>query len=140
MKQLLDRAFGVRPHEADLVVSFFCFFTGVGMFYTVGCTVGDTLFLSSLPPARVPQLLPLVSGEAIRWAVPLIGTKNLLYVGAALLLGNAAIAFRILRIGKPVLQEAAQELNEPERAPLRAVFARPYVRYLALVIPLAIAL
>ncbi|HEX2676310.1 MAG TPA: HEAT repeat domain-containing protein, partial [Polyangiales bacterium] len=242
MKRLLDRASGVRPQEADLVVTFFCFFTGVGMFYTVGCTVGDTLFLSNLPAGRVPVLLPwvylgvgvaniaaalafdalsarlprrvliigvqvilaifvvvfrqlielsqpwlyyalviwmelsailsitlfysfagdyfsprdarrlygfiaggmalgtVVSGEAIHFAVPLVGTKNLLYAGAAILLGNAALALRIVRIGKPILHEAPQEQDEPERAPLRAVFARPYVRYLAVVIPLAIAL
>ncbi len=245
MRRLLDislPAFGIRPQEAELVVAFFCFFTGVGMFYTVGCAVGDTLFLSHLPAARVPVLLPLVyggvavanvcaalafdalsarlprrvliigvqlllaisvvifrqlveigspslyyllviwlelcailsitlffsfagdyfsprdarrlygfiaggmalgtvvSGEVIHAVVPFLATKNLLYVGALLLLGNAAMAYRIVRIGKPIVHEAPRDNGEPERAPLRVVFARPYVRYLAIVIPLAISL
>ena len=46
----------------------------------------------------------VVSGEAIHLAVPFIGTKNLLYIGALLLLANAALAQHILRIGKPVVQ------------------------------------
>jgi CRP-like cAMP-binding protein/HEAT repeat protein len=60
MARLLEQAFGIRPEERSLVLSFFLFFVGVGMFYTVGSTVGDTLFLSSLPPQRVPRMLPWV--------------------------------------------------------------------------------
>ena len=57
---LLERAFGVRPDERRVVLLFFGFFAGVGMFYTVGAAIGDTLFLSHLPPAAVPSLLPWV--------------------------------------------------------------------------------
>ncbi|HEX7481765.1 MAG TPA: cyclic nucleotide-binding domain-containing protein [Polyangiales bacterium] len=242
MKKLVERAFGVRPQEFAIVSAFFAFFVGIGMFYTVGCSVADTLFLSSLTPTRVPAVLPwvyagvavanvaaavafdalsrrlprgallvgiqvllaisvvifrelielphaalyfvlviwielcaivsitlfyslagdyfaprdarrlygfiaggmslgtVVSGEFVRVAVTYLGTKNLLYLGAALLLVNAAIALHILRVGKPVTYDATEETDAPEHAQLRAIFARPYVRYLALVIPLAIAL
>src|SRR5438552_424479 len=60
MNALLERLFHVRPEERRIVLLFFAFFVGVGMFYTVGATVGDTLFLSHLPPAEVPRMLPLV--------------------------------------------------------------------------------
>ncbi len=242
MKKLLERAFGVRPQEFALVLAFFAFFAGIGMFYTVGCTVADTLFLSNLTAARVPAVLPwvyagvaianllaavaidrlatrlprgvllvgievllaisvvifrelielshpwlyfalviwielcaivsitlfyslagdyfaprdarrlygfiaggmsvgtVVSGEAVHVVVEHLGTKNLLWVGALILLGNAGVALRILRVGKPISYDATVETNSADHARLRAIFARPYVRYLAAVIPLAIAL
>jgi CRP-like cAMP-binding protein/HEAT repeat protein len=60
MGKLLERVFQVRPEERRIVLLFFAFFVGVGMFYTVGATVGDTLFLSNLTPPEVPRMLPLL--------------------------------------------------------------------------------
>jgi CRP-like cAMP-binding protein/ATP/ADP translocase/HEAT repeat protein len=240
MTKLLEQAFDVRPEERRLVLLFFAFFAGVGMFYTVGATVGDTLFLSNLPAPEVPRLLPWVyvgiavanvastlafdaiqsrasrtnsivgvqialavsvllarqlveaesgviyfalviwlemcsllsitlffsfagdyfsprdarrlygfiaggislgtvlSGHAIHLSVGLIGTKNLLYIGAMLLAINAALSATIFRVGKPVAVETAYEESHAEHVSLKAIFARPYVRLLALVIPLTI--
>ena len=56
----LETAFGIQSKEYALVQSFFIFFVGIGMLYTVGVTVGDTLFLSSLPTEQVPRILPFV--------------------------------------------------------------------------------
>lgn len=239
MTKLLEQAFEIRPEERRLVLLFFAFFAGVGMFYTVAATVGDTLFLSNLGPREVPRRLPwvyfgvavanvasmlafdrlqsrlsrtssivgtqialgatvlvarqlvesesdavylalviwleacsllsitlffsfagdyfsprdarrlygfiaggmalgtVVSGYAIHWGVGLIGTKNLLYVGALLLFGNATIAAIIFRLGKPVALESDDE-RPAELVSLRAIFSRPYVRLLALIVPLAI--
>src|SRR5688572_2612542 len=60
MTKLLEQAFQIRPEERRIVLLFFAFFVGVGMFYTVGSTVGDTLFLSNLPAPDVPRRLPWV--------------------------------------------------------------------------------
>ena len=238
MAKLLEQAFSIRPEERSLVLSFFVFFVGIGMFYTVGSTVGDTLFLSSLPPAQVPRLLPwvyagvavanvlstlafdamqarvsrtasivgtqvllaatvlgarqligegsplvyfglviwlevcallsitlffsfagdyfaprdarrlygfiaggmalgtILAGSAIRVTVTLLGTKNLLYVGAVLLALNAAISLWIFRIGKPVAQ-GDSDVQAAERVSLSTIFSRPYVRLLSVMIPLS---
>lgn len=60
MFALIEQAFDIRPDERRLVWLFFVFFVGVGMFYTVGSTVGDTLFLSNLTSEQVPRRLPWV--------------------------------------------------------------------------------
>jgi CRP-like cAMP-binding protein/ATP/ADP translocase len=60
MKRFLEQAFGIRREEVALVQAFFLFFVGIGMFYTVGVTVGDTLFLSHLPADQVAKTLPFV--------------------------------------------------------------------------------
>jgi CRP-like cAMP-binding protein/HEAT repeat protein len=240
MAKLLEQAFQIRPEERRIVLLFFAFFAGVGMFYTVGATVGDTLFLSNLPVGEVPRKLPLVyigvavanvlstlafgavqsrvsrtasiigtqvvlalslllarklvengssslyfglviwleacsllsitlffsfagdyfsprdarrlygfiaggmsfgtvvSGYAIGTGVSLIGTKNLLYVSALLLLCNAGLAAHIYRVATPLAADAAEEDANADQFALRTLFARPYVRLLALMIPLSI--
>src|SRR5687768_1636235 len=60
MPKLVERLFQVRVDEGRKVLAFFAFFAGIGMFYTVASTVGDTLFLSSLSPSEVPERLPWV--------------------------------------------------------------------------------
>ncbi len=60
MMKWLERAFSIKTRELPLVKAFFMFFCGIGMFYTVGATVGDTLFLASLSPEQVPTMLPWV--------------------------------------------------------------------------------
>ncbi|MDH5670512.1 MAG: cyclic nucleotide-binding domain-containing protein [Myxococcales bacterium] len=238
MTSLLERWFQIRRDERSLAFAFFAFFVGIGMFYTVGSTVGDTLFLSSLPSSRVPRMLPwvyvgiaftnvastfafdalqarisrtaaiigtqlvmsatvllarklvegggeavyfglviwleacallsitlffsfagdyftprvarrlygfiaggmavgtVVSGYAIRLVAGLVDVADLLYVGAGLLLANAATAAWIFRIG--TVTSAASEADGKERVALKAIFARPYVRLLSLMIPLGI--
>ena len=84
---------------------FFVYFTGVGMFYTVGATVGDTLFLSNLPAEQVPSVLP--------WVYISVGVANVLsallldavqarlsrlwsVAGTPLVLALAVLGFRLL--------------------------------------------
>ena len=219
---------------------FFVYFTSIGMFYTVGATVGDTLFLSHLPPERVPSLLPWVyvsvgvtnvlaallldavqarlsrlwvvagtplvlalsvlgfwqlSGleisalylalvvwieacalvsitiffsfagdyftarEARRWygylaggmalgtllsgylvgvLVGLIGIRNLLQVGAALLLLNAGLSWFIYRYAVPAPIELDAEEGGGERVSMKMIFSRPFVRLVALSVPLVL--
>ena len=102
---LLERAFGVRPEERRLVLLFFAFFVGVGMFYTVGAAIGDTLFLSHLPSASVPALLPWV------------------YVGIAVANVASTLTFDAVqsRVSRPVSivgTHAERALEERRRAAL----------------------
>ena len=60
MRRWLEQSFGIRAGEFALVQAFFLFFVGIGMYYTVGATVGDTLFLSSLPQEEIPKVLPWI--------------------------------------------------------------------------------
>jgi len=60
MTAVLERVLGVRAEESRIVGLFFAFFMGIGAFYTLGITVGDTLFLSSLSPLEVPRVVPWV--------------------------------------------------------------------------------
>ncbi len=238
----LEHAFGIKPKEFALVQSFFLFFVGIGMFYTVGATVGDTLFLSSLPPDQVPTTLPFVyigiavtgflsilvydfashrvsrfaaivgtqlvmalsvagfrfvigldadwiyfalvvwleacallsitlfysfagdyfstrdarrlygfiaggmalgtviSGYATSVAVLFIGISNLLYVCCGLLLFNSLISWIIYRRDTPVPVEMEADEASGEKAPLKVIFQRPYVRLLALMIALSLVM
>jgi ATP:ADP antiporter, AAA family len=240
MKRWLERTCDIRAGELRLVAWFFLYFAGIGMFYTVGATVGDTLFLSSLPKGQVPAMLPwvyagvavtsflaamaydalhqrisrqgvivgtqvflalsvlafrlvvdrggsfvylalcvwlevaallsitlffsfagdyfgardarrlygfiaggmafgtIVAGNAIRVAVILVGTRNLLYMGAALLLCNALVCWRIHRFATPVPVEVESGPGAGEKAPLAAIFERPYVRLVSVMIAVAI--
>lgn len=240
MTKLVERVFDVQTHERRLVLAFFSFFVGIGMFYTVASTVGDTLFLSNLPRGEVSTRLPWVyvgvaianivctlafdavqarvsrtvsivgtqialgasvlvarqlieaddlsvyyatlvwletcsllsitlffsfagdyfsprdarrlygviaggmasgtvlMGTAIHLAVAVLGTKNLLYLGAGILFLNACIAGLIFRIGVPVPSEAVDEPDTAANVSLRAILARPYVRALAVLIPLVL--
>ncbi|MDD5309739.1 MAG: cyclic nucleotide-binding domain-containing protein [Deltaproteobacteria bacterium] len=240
MKRWLERTCDIRGGELRLVEWFFLFFTGIGMFYTVGATVGDTLFLSSLPKDQVPVMLPwvyagiavtsflaamaydalqhrvsrrgaivgtqvflalsvlafrfvvggegrfiylalcvwlevaallsitlffsfagdyfgardarrlygfiaggmafgtIVAGNAIRVAVVLVGTRNLLYVGAALLAANALVCWHIHGFATPAPVEVESDAGAGEKVPLAAIFERPYVRLVAVMIATAI--
>lgn len=231
-----------RIKGSALFQLFFLYFTSIGMFYTVGATVGDTLFLSSLSPERVPSVLPwvyvsvgvanvlsallldaaqarisrlrvvagtqlvlafsvvgfrqlidldigalylglvvwieacalvsitiffsfagdyfsarearrwygylaggmalgtLVSGYLIGVGVGLIGTRNLLYAGAALLLINACLCWVIFRYAVPAPIELEAEESAGERVSMKMIFSRPYVRLVALSIPLALVI
>jgi AAA family ATP:ADP antiporter len=57
-QKVFEAAFHVRPDEFGRVQIFFLFFASIGMFYTIGTTVGDTLFLSRFGPSAAEHLLP----------------------------------------------------------------------------------
>jgi len=57
-QKIFEAAFQIRPHEFGRVQTFFLFFASIGMFYTIGTTVGDTLFLSRFGPSAAEHLLP----------------------------------------------------------------------------------
>ena len=73
MGKLFEKAFGVRPDEQPLVAGFFFLFVIIGMFYTVGVAVGDTLFLANVSAEEMPRLYPWVyvgiAAGTIGWAV-----------------------------------------------------------------------
>jgi len=249
MQQLLQQAFDIKPGEHALVGRFFLLFVGVGMFYTVGATVGDTLLLASLPAERVPRILPWVyvgiaagniastlafdfvqarasrraaiigtqvaialsvvatrplvessgsgayfalaiwlevcallsitlsfsfageyftprsarrlygviaggmsvgtvlSGWGIQMLVPITGTRDLIYVGTAVLILNAGLSLLISRrhptihddVGADEPGDGSGEAGQG-RVALGVIFERPYVRLLALMIPLSIVM
>ncbi len=105
LSRWLESAFGIRPREFQRVQAFFLFFVGIGMFYTVGVTVGDTLFLSNLPPDRIPTTLPwvyvgiAVSGFAavmLYDAVQIRLPRHLTIAGTQLVLALSLLGFRWL--------------------------------------------
>jgi len=242
MRRWLEQVFHIRTKEFALVEAFFLFFIGIGMFYTVGATVGDTLFLSNLTHDRVPRMLPwvyagiaavsllatllfdliqnhvsrlaaivgtqvvlaasvlvfrllvvidrpaiyfalvvwmevsallsitlffsfagdyftsrdarrlygfiaggmalgtVVAGYSLSAVVLFIGTRNLLYVGGALLLLNAVISWRIYRFATPAPVEIDSGDSKTEQVSMKAIFERPYVKLLALMLALAIVI
>jgi len=73
MGKWFEKAFGVRPDEQPLVGGFFFLFVIIGMFYTVGVAVGDTLFLANVSAEELPKLYPWVyvgiAAGTLGWAV-----------------------------------------------------------------------
>lgn len=57
-QKVFEAAFQIRPDEFWRVQIFFAFFASIGMFYTIGTTVGDTLFLSRFGASAAERLLP----------------------------------------------------------------------------------
>src|SRR5258708_1208903 len=57
---LFDRLFGIQPREFLPVQEFFLFLPTTSIFYTMGATVGDTLFLSRFGSKEAERLLPWV--------------------------------------------------------------------------------
>ncbi len=57
-RKVFEAAFQIRPDEFWRVQTFFLFFASIGMFYTIGTTVGDTLFLSRFGAPAAEHLLP----------------------------------------------------------------------------------
>src|SRR4051794_5970269 len=98
MGKLFERAFQIEPGERRIVLAFFAFFVGVGMFYTLGATVGDTLFLSNLPAGNVPRMLP--------WVYAGVAVAN---VASTLLFG--AVQARVSRMASIVGTQVALALS-----------------------------
>jgi len=105
MNRWLEMKFRIKPGQFALVQAFFLFFTGIGMFYTVGVTVGDSLFLSSMPHDKVPGVLPWVYvGIAVMsFIVTLIYdrvqnafSRLAVITGTQIVLALSVIAFRLL--------------------------------------------
>lgn len=60
MYRLFERFFKIRPAECALVMAFLLYYICIGMFYTVGAVVGDSLFLTNVDPEVVEFLLSWV--------------------------------------------------------------------------------
>ena len=73
-QKIFEAAFQIRDDEFWRVQIFFVFFASIGMFYTIGTTVGDTLFLSRLGASSAERLLPwlfigiTIATVAVSWA------------------------------------------------------------------------
>lgn len=108
MHGLFERLFKIRPEEFRLTQAFFCYYTCIGMLYTLGATVGDSLFLTHVAPARVDGLLAWVYvGIAVAtvgaaWIFNVVQDRLrriVLIVSTQLLLALTVIAFRLVLAG-----------------------------------------
>ena len=110
MGKFFEKALGIRPDEQPLVAGFFFLFVVIGMFYTVGVAVGDTLFLANLSPEEIPALYPWVyvgiAAGTLGWAVVHHRLQSQVsrfgYIVGTQLVGGEAAARAALRF----LQEA----------------------------------
>ncbi|MCK4777250.1 MAG: MFS transporter, partial [Actinomycetia bacterium] len=60
IKRAFNFAFNIKPKEFWIVQLFFFFLLCISFVFTLGITVGDTLFLSSFGSARAGKMLPWV--------------------------------------------------------------------------------
>jgi len=80
-QKVFEAAFHIRPDEFGRVQIFFLFFASIGMFYTIGTTVGDTLFLSRFGPSAAEYLLPwlfigiTVATVAVSWIYGVVESR-----------------------------------------------------------------
>ncbi|MDP6360918.1 MAG: hypothetical protein QF473_37745, partial [Planctomycetota bacterium] len=100
-----EKFFNIRREEFMLVQAFFAYYTCIGMLYTFGPTVGDSLFLSNVAQERIDQLLGWVYvGTAVAtvlttWAYDLIADRFkriVLLIGMQLVLAVTLFIFRML--------------------------------------------
>ncbi len=105
IKRLFEAAFHIGSGEFGLVQLFFLQFTTIGLFYTIGATAADTMFLSRFSPEGVKTLLPWVYvGTAVistllTWFYDFIQgrvPRLKLLVGTHIVLGISVFAFRYL--------------------------------------------
>ncbi len=108
MHGLFERLFKIRPEEFRLTQAFFCYYTCIGMLYTLGATVGDSLFLSHVSPARVDGLLAWVYvGIAVAtvgatWIFNVVQDRLrriVLILSTQLMLAGTVMAFRLVLAG-----------------------------------------
>jgi ATP/ADP translocase/HEAT repeat protein len=102
-QKVFEAAFQIRPDEFWRVQIFFAFFALIGMFYTIGTTVGDTLFLSRFGASAAEHLLPwlfigiTIATVAVSWIFNLVEPRVpriTLIVGTQLGLAASLLIFR----------------------------------------------
>ena len=105
IKRLFETAFHIKPGEFGLVQLFLLHFTTIGIFYTIGATAGDTMFLSRFSPERVKALLPwiyigvAVTSTLLTWLYDFVQgrvSRLKLLVGTHIILGISIFVFRYL--------------------------------------------
>jgi AAA family ATP:ADP antiporter len=106
-QKVFEALFQIRPDEFWRVQIFFLFFASIGMFYTIGTTVGDTLFLSRFGAAAAEHLLPwlfigiTIASVAVSWlysvAEPRFPRVRLIVVTQLVMALSLVIARQVLR-------------------------------------------
>src|SRR5712691_9173510 len=107
-RNLFEAAFQIRPAEFWHVQVFFAFFALIGMFYTIGTTVGDTLFLSRFGASSAERLLPwlfigiTIATVAVAWIYSVVEPRFPrigLIVGTQFLLAlSLVVARQVVRV------------------------------------------
>jgi ATP/ADP translocase/HEAT repeat protein len=107
IRRLFEAAFNIRPNEFGLVQLFFLHFTTIGVFYTIGATAADTMFLSRFSPDKVKALLPWVyigtaaTSTLLTWFYDFVQgrvSRLKLLMGTHIFLGVSVVLFRYLII------------------------------------------